>query len=75
VENADVGRMVQNEVELIEAVRSWLRDEKSRAAIGHRVEVAFAAHRGASQRVASLVGQALSEAGRWEQSTSHVPTP
>lgn len=75
VENADVGRMVQNEVELIEAVRSWLRDEKSRAAIGHRVEVAFAAHRGASQRVASLVAQALSEAGRWEQSTSHVPTP
>jgi 3-deoxy-D-manno-octulosonic-acid transferase len=75
VEDADVGRTVHDEEELIRAVREWLLDEEDRAAIEHRVETAFAAHRGASQRVASLIAQALSGAGGLEQSRSQVQAP
>ena len=59
VEEADVGKVVNDEKELTETLRAWLRDEKWCHDVATRADKTLQPHRGASTRVAEIVAQAL----------------
>lgn len=59
VKDADVGKLVRDENEFTETLRTWLRDEKWRAHVTARADQTLQLHRGASTRVAEIIAQSL----------------
>jgi 3-deoxy-D-manno-octulosonic-acid transferase len=58
--SADAAKVVQNEAELTNAVRTLVADPAMRGAMGRRAQAAVAAHRGATERTLDVLIPALS---------------